>query len=199
MAADVLQKLGGASPASDAHVGVHLPQGVAHSGEVAAQVLHHVLDAAGVFEQVDALSVRVVVHRERALYRLCKLSAGKEARTGSHGGLGPGRSVVPVQTLTMRSGTTRRLPHLLLGLLEALRHEVNLLEGGDETLLVAGRLRVKHLYTRLFRQGMLGKTSADKHHFHRACARACVRACVRLCVRLCVTLNSPIDDSRPAP
>lgn len=99
MAADVLQKLGGASPASDAHVGVHLPQGVAHSGEVAAQVLHHVLDAAGVFEQVDALSVRVVVHRERALYRLCKLSAGKEARTGSHGGLGPGRSLVPVQTL----------------------------------------------------------------------------------------------------
>lgn len=99
MAADVLQKLGGASPASDAHVGVHLPQGVAHSGEVAAQVLHHVLDAAGVFEQVDALSVRVVVHRERALYRLCKLSAGKEARTGSHGRLGPGRSLVPVQTL----------------------------------------------------------------------------------------------------
>lgn len=92
--------------------------------------------------------------------------------------------------------TTRCLPHLLLGLLEALRHEVNLLEGGDETLLVAGRLRVKHLYTCLFRQGMLGKTSADKHHFHRACMRLCV--CARMCI-VCVTLNSPIDDSKPAP
>lgn len=106
------------------------------------------------------------------------------------------------KTLTMRSGTTRCLPHLLLGLLEALRHEVNLLEGSDETLLVAGRLRVKHLYTCLFRQGMLGKTSADKHHFHRACVRACM--CASVCVRVrmcivCVTLNSPIDDSKPAP
>lgn len=50
--------------ASDAHVGVHLAQGVADGGEVAAQVLHHSLDAAGVLEQVDALGVRVVVHRE---------------------------------------------------------------------------------------------------------------------------------------
>lgn len=47
---------------SYAHVGVHLPQGVAHGGEVAAEVLDHVLDAPGVFEQVDALGVRVVVH-----------------------------------------------------------------------------------------------------------------------------------------
>lgn len=37
-------------------------------------------------------------------------------------------------------------PHLLLGLLEALRHEVNVLEGGDETLLEAGRLRVERLH-----------------------------------------------------
>jgi len=66
--------------ASDAHVGVHLPQGVTHSGEIAAQVLHHVLDAAGVFEQVDALRVRVVVHRERALYRLRKLPVRQKNR-----------------------------------------------------------------------------------------------------------------------
>lgn len=59
--------------ASDAHVGVHLAQSVAHGGEVAAQVLHHVLDAARVLQQVDALSVRVVVHRERTLYRLGEL------------------------------------------------------------------------------------------------------------------------------
>lgn len=61
--ADVQEKArpGGAS---DAHVGVHLAQSVTDGGEVTAEVLHHVLDAAGVFEQVDALSVRVVVHRE---------------------------------------------------------------------------------------------------------------------------------------
>lgn len=41
------------------------------------------------------------------------------------------------------------LPHLLFGLLEALRHKVNLLEGGDETLLVTGRLRVEHLHAGL--------------------------------------------------
>lgn len=41
------------------------------------------------------------------------------------------------------------LPHLLFGLLEALRHKVNLLEGGDKTLLVTGRLRVEHLHTGL--------------------------------------------------
>lgn len=38
------------------------------------------------------------------------------------------------------------LPHLLFGLLEALRHKVNVLEGGDETLLGAGRLWVEHLH-----------------------------------------------------
>lgn len=59
--------------ASDAHVGVHLPQSVADGGEVAAQVLHHVLEAARVFEQVHALRVRVVVNRERTLDRLRKL------------------------------------------------------------------------------------------------------------------------------
>lgn len=59
--------------ASDAHVGVHLPQSVADGGEVAAQVLHHVLEAARVFEQVHALRVWVVVNRERTLDRLCKL------------------------------------------------------------------------------------------------------------------------------
>lgn len=57
----VTARVGGAS---DAHVGVHLAQSVTDGGEVTAQVLHHVLDAAGVLEQVDALSVRVVVHRE---------------------------------------------------------------------------------------------------------------------------------------
>ena len=61
------------SVASDAHVGVHLAQSVTDSGEVAAQVLNHVLDAASVFEQVDALSVRVVVHWEWSLDRLSKL------------------------------------------------------------------------------------------------------------------------------
>lgn len=50
------------NPASYAHVGVHLSQRVAHGGEVAAEVLDHVLDAPGVFEEVDALSVRVVIH-----------------------------------------------------------------------------------------------------------------------------------------
>lgn len=62
-----------AAEVSDTHVGVHLAKGVAHGGEVAAQVLHHVLDAAGVFEQVNALRVRVVVDRERPLDRLGKL------------------------------------------------------------------------------------------------------------------------------
>lgn len=70
--------------ASDAHVGVHLAQSVADGGEVAAQVLHHVLDAAGVFEQVDALRVRVVVHRERTLDRLGKLPVEEAGqKTGS--------------------------------------------------------------------------------------------------------------------
>lgn len=41
------------------------------------------------------------------------------------------------------------LPHLLFGLLEALRHKVDLLEGGDETLLVTGGLWVEHLHTGL--------------------------------------------------
>ncbi len=68
--------------ASDAHVGVHLAQSVTHGGEVAAQVLHHVLDAAGVFEQVDALRVRVVVHRERPLDRLSELPVRE--RTHGH-------------------------------------------------------------------------------------------------------------------
>lgn len=63
--------------ASDAQVGVHLPQSVADGGEVAAQVLHHVFDAARVFEQVHALCVRVVVHREWTLNCLCKLPVGK--------------------------------------------------------------------------------------------------------------------------
>lgn len=67
--------------ASDAHVGVHLPQSVTDGGEVAAQVLHHVLDAAGVFEQVDALRVRVVVHRERTLDRLGKLPVAETRHT----------------------------------------------------------------------------------------------------------------------
>lgn len=58
---------------SDAHVGVHLAQRIADGGQVAAEILHHVLNAAGVFQQVDALRVRVVVHRERTLYRLGKL------------------------------------------------------------------------------------------------------------------------------
>lgn len=68
---------------SDAHVGVHLAQSVADGGEVAAQVLHHVLNAAGVFEQVNALRVRVVVDRERPLDRLGKLpvqGAGQRQR-----------------------------------------------------------------------------------------------------------------------
>lgn len=70
--------------ASDTHVGVHLAQSVADGGEVAAQVLHHVLDAAGVFEQVDALRVRVVVHRERTLDRLGKLPVEEAGQnTGS--------------------------------------------------------------------------------------------------------------------
>jgi len=55
------------------------------------------------------------------------------------------------------------LPHLLLGLLEALGDEVDLLEGGDQTLLVAGGARVKHLHTGLVRQGML---DTDTHHTH---------------------------------
>lgn len=63
----------GAGVASDSHVGVHLPEGVADGGEVAAQVLHHGLDAARVLQQVHALRVRVVVHRERTLDRLGKL------------------------------------------------------------------------------------------------------------------------------
>lgn len=58
---------------SDAHVGVHLAESVADSGEVATQLLHNVLDAAGVFEQVNALRVWVVVDRERPLDRLGKL------------------------------------------------------------------------------------------------------------------------------
>lgn len=70
--------------ASDAHVGVHLAQSVADGVKVAAQVLHHVLDAAGVFEQVDALRVRVVVHRERTLDRLGKLPVEEVGqKTGS--------------------------------------------------------------------------------------------------------------------
>lgn len=72
---------------SDAHVGVHLAQSVADGGEVAAQVLHHVLDAAGVFEQVNALRVRVVVDRERPLDRLGKLPVrrgrDKDSESGS--------------------------------------------------------------------------------------------------------------------
>lgn len=82
--------------ASDAHVGVHLAQGVTHGGEVAAQVLHHVLDAAGVFEQVDALGVRVVVHRERPLYRLSKLPARERRR--QHGGTHAGGHVTLQQS-----------------------------------------------------------------------------------------------------
>lgn len=46
-------------------------------------------------------------------------------------------------------GSVCHLPHLLFGLLEALRHKVNLLEGGDETLLVASRLWVEHLHAGL--------------------------------------------------
>lgn len=73
----------GTNRGSDPHVGVHLPQSVADGGQVAAQVLHHVLDAAGVFEQVHALSVRVVVHRERALDRLRELPVTHEVQAES--------------------------------------------------------------------------------------------------------------------
>lgn len=48
-------------------------------------------------------------------------------------------------------------PHLLLSLLKTLGDEVNILEGGDETLLEAGRLRVKRLHAGFICQGMLGK------------------------------------------
>ena len=50
------------------------------------------------------------------------------------------------------------LPHLLLGLLKALGDKVDLLEGGDQALLVAGGPRVKHLHTGLVRQSMLPAT-----------------------------------------
>lgn len=127
---------------SDAHVGVHLAKSVADGGEVAAQVLHHVLDAAGVLQQVDALRVRVVVDRERPLDRL-----GKVPVRGGGGGGG-------TKTVSQLNSTLKQLfaivcvlfcrpPHLLLGLLEALRHKVDLLEGGNETLLVAGGLWFK--------------------------------------------------------
>lgn len=41
---------------------VHLAQGITHGGEVTAKVLHHILDAPGVLQQVYALGVGVVVH-----------------------------------------------------------------------------------------------------------------------------------------
>lgn len=62
------------------HVGVHFAQSVADCGEVAAQVLDHVLDAPCVFEEVDALSVRVVVNGERTLYCFGKLPEKQEKR-----------------------------------------------------------------------------------------------------------------------
>lgn len=54
-------------------------------------------------------------------------------------------------------------PHLLFGLLEALGHKVNLLEGGDEALLVAGGLWVKHLHAGLVRQGVLGTQTYESN------------------------------------
>lgn len=74
------QVSGGPGGASDAHVGVHLPQSITDGGEVTAQVLHHVLDAAGVLEQVDALGVRVVVHRERTFDCLGEVPEAEKVR-----------------------------------------------------------------------------------------------------------------------
>ena len=63
---------------SNAQVGVHFAQSIAHGGEVPAEVLDHVLNAPGVFEQVDALGVRVVVHRERPFNSLGKFPVENE-------------------------------------------------------------------------------------------------------------------------
>ena len=63
---------------SNAQVGVHFAQSITHGGEVAAEILDHVLYAPGVFEQVDALGVRVVVHRERPFNSLGKIPVEAE-------------------------------------------------------------------------------------------------------------------------
>lgn len=64
-------------------------------------------------------------------------------------------SVGSFSNITDQQSSLSALPHLLLGLLEALRDKVHLLESGDQTLLVAGGARIKHLHTGLVRQGML--------------------------------------------
>lgn len=56
----------------DAKVLVHFPQCITDCGEVTAEVLHHILNAPSVLQQVNARSIWVIVDRERPLDRFGK-------------------------------------------------------------------------------------------------------------------------------
>lgn len=51
----------------DAKVLVHFPQCITDCGKVTAEVLHHILNAPGVLQQVNALGVWVIIDREGPL------------------------------------------------------------------------------------------------------------------------------------
>lgn len=57
----------------DAQLLVQPPEGIADDVQLVSQLLHHAVDADGVFENVHALGVRVVSHREGTLDGLGKL------------------------------------------------------------------------------------------------------------------------------
>lgn len=48
----------------DAKVLVHFPQCITDGGEVTAEILHHIFNAPGVLQQINALGVWVIVDRE---------------------------------------------------------------------------------------------------------------------------------------
>lgn len=57
----------------DAHLLVQSTEGVTDDVQLMSQLLHHAVDAGSVFENVHALGVRVVPHREGTLDGLGKL------------------------------------------------------------------------------------------------------------------------------
>lgn len=59
----------------DAKVLVHFPKCITNCGEITAEVLHHILNAPGVLQQVNALGIWVIIDRERPLDRFGKFPA----------------------------------------------------------------------------------------------------------------------------
>lgn len=61
---------------SDPQLLVEPTEGITNDVELVPELLHHAVDAGSVFEDVHALGVRVVAHREGTLDGLGKLPVG---------------------------------------------------------------------------------------------------------------------------